>query len=132
MRPKKKSALNVAPDLSEATSLTFPTGLFSQVRGLKVRHRVHFLQALRPRRSQRGFLLGHFAARHVDYSNFMQTTDSQSDSLTGWVVVSPFNYAEAQHHNRLIRSQTNSPDDFNPQPRVKARLPSGGWRAMTF
>ena len=37
-----------------------------------------------------------------------------------------------QHDNRLTRSESNFHRDYNPQPTVNARLPSGGVCALTF
>jgi len=39
---------------------------------------------------------------------------------------------KAQNHNRLIRSESNFHRDWKLQPIVNARLPSGGWCAMTL
>ena len=39
---------------------------------------------------------------------------------------------KAQHHNRLTRSESSFHRDHKPQPSVNARLPSGGWCALTL
>ena len=39
---------------------------------------------------------------------------------------------KAQHDNRLTRSESNFHRDYNHQPTVNARLPSGGVCALTL
>jgi len=41
-------------------------------------------------------------------------------------------HTQAAAPNRLTRPESNFHRDYNPQSTVNARLPSGGWCALTF